>query len=273
LSYVSNEYFFVNLLFNLNVIQSAAQLLDPAGSRQVSVQVILANLSKAIPPNTVPLLEHHEVRTLFHEMGHCLHFLLSTSSFIALSSGEVARDIVELPSQLQENFIWHPAVLTQLGRHYETGARIPPELIANLVRSRVANVAMLTLRQITLALFDQQMHSRSVGNAQSETQGDLHDLHSHTVGDLAHLHEELMRTYWKMPPTEGTNMAASFLHLVEHYDARVYSYLYSLKAHRFCSTLYSLQHMADVFAFVEFRILFPCMICTCFLQLERSLQR
>ena len=68
------------------------------------------------------LLSLEEVETLFHEFGHALHGLLSNCTYKTLAGTNVARDFVELPSQIMENWATEPQVLKQYARHYETGA-------------------------------------------------------------------------------------------------------------------------------------------------------
>ena len=50
------------------------------------------------------LISYDEAHTLFHEFGHALHGLLSNVTYPMLSGTSVARDFVELPSQLYEHW-------------------------------------------------------------------------------------------------------------------------------------------------------------------------
>ena len=76
--------------------------------------------------------------TLFHEMGHALHGLLSHVRYPRLSGTNVARDFVELPSQLFEHWLEEPAVLERFARHYKTGEPIPfpKDLLQKLLAAR-----------------------------------------------------------------------------------------------------------------------------------------
>ncbi len=75
------------------------------------------------------LLSHDEAHTLFHEFGHALHGMLSDVTYPWLSGTAVARDFVELPSQLYEHWLDQPAILSEYARHHETGEPLPKELL------------------------------------------------------------------------------------------------------------------------------------------------
>ncbi|PKP62384.1 MAG: peptidase M3, partial [Alphaproteobacteria bacterium HGW-Alphaproteobacteria-8] len=85
------------------------------------------------------LLTIDDARTLFHEFGHALHALLSDVTYPSISGTNVARDFVELPSQLFEHWLDTPEVLGRHARHVETGAPMPPDLIARLRGARAFN--------------------------------------------------------------------------------------------------------------------------------------
>ena len=75
------------------------------------------------------LLSFDDARTLFHEMGHALHGLLSNVTYPTISCTSVLTDWVELPSQLYEHWFEQPEVLRQFARHYRTGEPIPEALV------------------------------------------------------------------------------------------------------------------------------------------------
>jgi oligopeptidase A len=105
------------------------------------------------------LLTHSEVVTLFHEFGHALHHLLTEVDYPSLAgTNGVAWDAVELPSQFLENFAWRPEVLADIGRHFQTGAPLPPDKIDTLQRSRTFLAGMAMVRQLEFALFDFRLH-------------------------------------------------------------------------------------------------------------------
>ena len=112
------------------------------------------------------LLNQDEVETLFHEFGHALHGLLSRCNYVSSSGTNVARDFVELPSQIMENWAMHPEVLKMYARHYQTGELIPDSLIKKLTNSSTFNQGFITTELIAAALLDMDWHTitKSVDN-------------------------------------------------------------------------------------------------------------
>ncbi|RKP48373.1 M3 family metallopeptidase [Trinickia fusca] len=100
-----------------------------------------------------------DVDTLFHEFGHALHSLLSNVRFSRLSGTRVARDFVEFPSHLFENWVLDPELLALHAKHADTGAPIPDELIASLRAARVFNEGFELVRYLASALIDIELHS------------------------------------------------------------------------------------------------------------------
>ena len=111
-------------------------------------------------PDTPSLLTHDEVVTLFHELGHTLHHLLTEVGYPSLAGiNGVAWDAVELPSQFLENYAWRPEVLTSISGHHVTGEPLPAETIARLNGSRTFMEGLATVRQLEFALFDFLLHA------------------------------------------------------------------------------------------------------------------
>jgi oligopeptidase A len=105
-------------------------------------------------------LTHDDVVTLFHEFGHGLHHLLTRVRYPSISGiNGVAWDAVELPSQFMENYAWQPEVLREITHHVDTGAALPEDKIAQLLRTRSFQAGLATLRQIEFALFDFRLHA------------------------------------------------------------------------------------------------------------------
>jgi len=107
------------------------------------------------------LLSLDEVETLFHEFGHALHGLLSDSTYESLSGTNVARDFVELPSQIMENWATEPAVLKSYARHYKTDEPMPDELIEKIRKSRHFNQGFATTEYLAASLLDMKWHTRT----------------------------------------------------------------------------------------------------------------
>ena len=106
------------------------------------------------------LVAHDDVVTLCHELGHCLHHLLSRVDYPSVGGiSGVEWDAVEFPSQLHEEFAWHPAGLAELAAEVETGAALPRELVRALGDSRRFHGALRLVRQLEFALFDLELHT------------------------------------------------------------------------------------------------------------------
>ena len=119
---------------------------------------IVTNFSK--PTGDQPaLLTYDEVETLFHEFGHALHGLLSHSHYNSLSGTAVARDFVELPSQIMEHWAPQPEVLKMYARHYKTGEVIPQELVDKLVKAGKFNQGFATVEYLAASFLDMDYHT------------------------------------------------------------------------------------------------------------------
>ncbi|MCC5954523.1 MAG: M3 family metallopeptidase [Natronohydrobacter sp.] len=118
------------------------------------IVVNICNFAKGDPA----LLSYDDARTLFHEFGHALHQMLSdvTHGFIAGTS--VARDFVELPSQLYEHWLEVPEVLNQHARHVETGAAMPADLLERLLGAQNFDQGFATVEYVASALVDLEFH-------------------------------------------------------------------------------------------------------------------
>ncbi|MEX2035931.1 MAG: M3 family metallopeptidase, partial [Xanthobacteraceae bacterium] len=104
------------------------------------------------------LLSFDDARTLFHEMGHALHGLLSDVTYPTVSCTSVLTDWVELPSQLYEHWFEQPEVLRKFARHYRTGEPIPEALVQKLLAAKNFNKGCDTLEYIASALVDLDLH-------------------------------------------------------------------------------------------------------------------
>ena len=156
------------------------------------------------------LLEHAEVVTFFHEFGHCLHSLLSEAPFASLSGTNVARDFVEAPSQMFENWVWDPAVLGRFARHYRTDDRLPDELLERMAAAKDLGSGLDAEGQVFLGMLDLAYHTDEDG-----------------IVDTTAVRDEVYRRTRSFDPIEGSVSQASFGHLVG-YQAGYYGYLWSL---------------------------------------------
>ena len=104
------------------------------------------------------LLTLDQVETLFHEYGHALHGLLSQCTYKSVAGTSVARDFVELPSQIMENWAFQPEVLEGYARHYETGEVIPTELVEKITAAGTFNQGFMTTELAAASILDLKWH-------------------------------------------------------------------------------------------------------------------
>ncbi|KAJ7780594.1 metallopeptidase MepB [Mycena maculata] len=195
----------------------------PGDKRSYPLAAMVANLAKPTPDKPA-LMRHDDVVTFFHEMGHVFHGLLSRTKFAMFHGTRVARDFVEAPSQMLENWCWEPAVLEKMSSHYETKQPLSPELIQKIVKSRYVNVGLLYLRQLFFAKFDIKVHT--------DQEAEDYTLLWNT------LREKISLVKSEKPcPGQG-----SFGHISGGYDAGYYGYTYSLV---FATDMYSTVFKGD----------------------------
>ena len=132
--------------------------IDGRDIRPVIVNV--GNFSKPVDGKP-SLLTLDEVETMFHEFGHALHGLLSQCTYKSVAGTSVARDFVELPSQIMENWAFHPEVLATYARHYETGEVIPAELVEKINAAGTFNQGFMTTELAAAAILDLKWHMLS----------------------------------------------------------------------------------------------------------------
>ncbi len=125
------------------------------------IRPIIVNVCNFAKPAAggAALLSMDDARTLFHEFGHGLHGLMSNVTYPSLSGTAVARDFVELPSQLFEHWLGTRAVLAEFTRHYETGAPMPAVLIDKLNAARTFNQGFATTEFLASAIVDIDFHA------------------------------------------------------------------------------------------------------------------
>ncbi|TGK47890.1 M3 family peptidase [Leptospira kanakyensis] len=131
---------------------------DETGKTELPVAFVVASFPKATKSQP-SLLRPSDVVTLFHELGHALHHLLSrvNEAFVSGVNG-VEWDAVEFPSQFLENFAYEPKVLELFAKHYETKEPIPNSYIETMVKAKNFMSAMGVVRQLEFAKFDMLIH-------------------------------------------------------------------------------------------------------------------
>ncbi|MDO9207522.1 MAG: M3 family metallopeptidase [Sulfuricurvum sp.] len=133
---------------------------DTAGCKHLSSAFVVCNFPPS-SPTSPSLLRHDDVVTLFHEMGHTLHHLLSTVREHGVSGvNGVEWDAVEFPSQFLENFAYEPKVLKLFAKNIESGEILNDEMIAKLIRAKNFQSGLFMLRQLEFSLFDFELHSK-----------------------------------------------------------------------------------------------------------------
>jgi peptidyl-dipeptidase Dcp len=130
------------------------------GARVVPLVYNVGNFTR--PTAATPaLLSADEVHTMYHEFGHALHGMLSQCRYESLSGTAVARDFVELPSQVLENWALEPQVLALYANHWQTGAPIPAELVAKLQKAKHFNQGFETVEYLAASILDMDWHTIS----------------------------------------------------------------------------------------------------------------
>lgn len=182
----------------------------PDGRVQLPISAIVANFQKPMPGKP-SLLSFDDVETFFHEFGHLIHGILSTTRFAQVSGTRVMRDFVEAPSQMFEKWVHDTAVLSTFAKHYQTGETIPAALVDRIVKSRNVVSGIETQRQLFYGIYDLTLHTVSDKNK---------------IPDVVQLWFRLKEEVEKMPEIPETNGPAGFDHLMG-YGAGYYGYLWS----------------------------------------------
>ncbi|WP_321478679.1 M3 family metallopeptidase [uncultured Bacteroides sp.] len=181
--------------------------------QQKGVRPFICNVASFTKPiGEIPsLLTLDEVETLFHEFGHALHGLLSQCNYAGVSGTNVARDFVELPSQIMEHWATEPEVLKMYAKHYKTGEIIPDSIINKLVKQKHFNQGFMTTELLAAAILDMKLHNLT------ETK----DL------NVASYEKETMDKLGLIPEIAPRYRITYFNHIIGGYAAGYYSYLWA----------------------------------------------
>ncbi len=134
---------------------SAMRSQRKLGGEQRPIVVNVCNFAKGDPT----LLSYDDARTLFHEFGHALHQMLSDVTYGFISGTSVARDFVELPSQLYEHWLEVPEVLEKHARHYQTGEPMPADMLKRLLAASTYDQGFATVEFVASAMVDLEFHT------------------------------------------------------------------------------------------------------------------
>ncbi len=133
-----------------SAMRSQAKFPEP----QAPIVLNVCNFAKGVPT----LLSYDDARTLFHEFGHALHQMLSDVTYDSISGTSVARDFVELPSQLFEHWLEVPEVLEEFATHCDTGAPMPRAMLDKVLRAANFDQGFQTVEYVASALVDLAFH-------------------------------------------------------------------------------------------------------------------
>lgn len=196
--------------------RSGAWMDDVVGLKRTAagVQIPIAHLVCNFSPATADrptCLNHDEVTTLFHEMGHVLHHLLTEiEEYPASGIRGTPWDGVELPSQLFESWAWAEEAMPLISGHLKTGAPLPADLLKNLRDSRTFQSGLMLFRQLEFSSLDMELH--------------VEDWNLSTRTHRAII-EEVQGEYELMPPVPESRTENAFLHIFPGgYAAGYYSY-------------------------------------------------
>jgi Zn-dependent oligopeptidase len=176
------------------------------GRYQRPVVSLVCNFTPAVG-DAPPLMSHYEVETIFHEFGHAMHSILTRAKYARYAGANVARDFVEAPSQMFENWAWDPDVLGEFATNWQDPSqRIPAELIERMKEADLATKGIFYRRQLSLALGDLRLHMGGELDAQMVV--------NQASADAL------------FAPIPGSNFAAYWGHLTG-YDAGYYGYAWA----------------------------------------------
>ena len=156
------------------------------------------------------LISLDDASTMFHEFGHAIHYLTVDVKYPEFAGSQ--RDFVEYPSQVNENWLMTPAVLSRFARHYKTGAPIPQALLDKIAKAETFNQGFATVEYLSSALVDMKLHTDPTGVIDPDA------FEKATLAQIGMPREVVMRH--RLP--QFNHLFAS-----DSYSAGYYSYLWS----------------------------------------------
>ncbi|MFC2355037.1 MAG: M3 family metallopeptidase [Capnocytophaga ochracea] len=173
---------------------------------------IVCNFTR--PTASAPsLLTFNELTTLFHEFGHALHGMLSKVTYPSLSGTNVARDFVELPSQLMENWCYEEEALRLFVTHYQTGEPLPIEWVQKIKEAGVFMEGLLSVRQLNFGFLDMAWHTYP---------------HLERLEDVCTFEQTVTKETQLYPTVKAICISPAFSHIFSGgYAAGYYSYKWS----------------------------------------------
>lgn len=177
------------------------------------IRPFVCNVASFTKPvgDTPSLLTIDEVETLFHEFGHALHGLLTQCNYAGVSGTSVARDFVELPSQINEHWATEPEVLKMYAKHYRTGEAIPDSIIDKILEQKTFNQGFMTTELLAAAILDMNLHNLTKADSLDVVAYEKQAMEK--LGLIAEIAPRYRTTY--------------FNHIIGGYAAGYYSYLWA----------------------------------------------
>jgi thimet oligopeptidase len=184
-------------------------LANGMAGRRLPEGVLVCNFPR--PGDAPALLEHGDVRTFLHELGHLMHHVLGGHTRYATQSGVATEwDFVEAPSQMLEEWVWDPEALGAFARHVDTDEPISSELVRRMRAADEYGKGLWVRQQMFYAALSLELHRRPLAGL-----------------DPTRLAADLQERYTPFRHVEGTYFHASFGHL-DGYSALYYTYMWSL---------------------------------------------
>ncbi|MBD5370178.1 MAG: M3 family metallopeptidase [Bacteroides sp.] len=189
------------------------EVKDDEGNRTIPIISIVCNFTKPVGKNAV-LLTPYEVETFLHEFGHALHGLSSQATYASLSGTNVYHDFVELFSQFNENYLTEQQFLDTFAKHYQTGKKMPKELLDKFIKSSQFGAAYACMRQLNFGFLDMAYHTQESPMRASS--------------DIGAFEAEAIAPVQIFPAVEGCFISPSFGHIFSGgYAAGYYGYKWS----------------------------------------------
>ncbi len=182
--------------------------VDAEGREIIPLISMCGNFTKPTE-NTPSLLTFDEFETFLHEFGHCLHGLLAEGTYESLSGTAVYRDFVELPSQIMENWATESEFLDMAAVHYQTGEKMPRQMVDNIIAAKNYLAAYGNVRQLSFGMADMAYHS----------------ITEPLTEDVEQFEIKATAPTQVLPRVAGTSSSTSFSHIFSGgYAAGYYSY-------------------------------------------------
>jgi thimet oligopeptidase len=201
-------------------------LVNGKRDRLLPEGVLVCNFPK---PGAEPaLMQHSDVETFFHEVGHLLHHVLGGHTRWAGISGVATEwDFVEAPSQMLEEWVWTPEPLQTFARHYQTNQPIPADLVQRMKAADEFGKGIFVRQQMFYAATSLELHSRDPKGL-----------------DTGKVVAEMQNKYTPFRFVDGTHFEESFTHL-DGYSAIYYTYMWSLVIAKDMFTVFSKQGLLN----------------------------